>query len=245
MSMYSLEKSITNLYKKYGEDILSGEGKEQVIKLLDANDTTGKAKILLSIAYELQEIKLKHEELESFKSLITFDIENIKDQDVFAYASIRLALALAEQTLIPDGKDELLKYLKGSSNKREDSVRIANAYRTCFNHLSFITEEMFGNNVIMQSVYDYETDNLYFNLLECMRPINGAVKVTVDHPISLMDWEDEAVETLANAWVYLSDNYTPSSTPVDLSEAMSKYLNPSEEEIKKWEEATGETYIRQ
>lgn len=248
MSMFFIEKLVSQLYRRFGDEMLTGKGLEELRAVFDkyksAQDYISCAKIMLCISYELQELKGKDAELEALKSLLDFDVESIKDEHICAYGMINLSLGLATQTKIPASLDAFKLLMDEAYDKYQAALGVANAFKEAYEYFSKVSEDMFDANVIMQSVYDYETDVLYYRLLDFMSPINGAVKTSTDHPMSMMDWEPEAVDSLAQSWTAIyGTHFVQEPAPVHIGEILEEFRNPKPEDIEAWEQATGQKYL--
>ena len=99
--IFDLEKKLLDLYTKFGDDTLVAEDTINYVKSMDEES---KSKLMLLVAYEMQELDKGMTVFRQFLEL--FDSE-FTDETNLAYS--QLAKSIAIQTAIPNDYDDLMK----------------------------------------------------------------------------------------------------------------------------------------
>lgn len=222
--IFDLEKKLLDLYTKFGDDTLVAEDTINYVKSMDEES---KSKLMLLVAYEMQELDKGMTVFRQFLEL--FDSE-FTDETNLAYS--QLAKSIAIQTAIPNGYDDMMKKAIDAVDSREFLTIVIENFKYAFEQLSYVTEDKFGSNVIMQCIYDFETDKVYGLLLQMLRPMYTGVRNSVDHPISLSEWDDKSMSHVVSNWFALMRSYRAPTNDLDVEALSRKYENPSQKDLE-------------
>ena len=190
---YELDNTLDVLFKKYEYGIVDSEEFKEYFASLNY---LSKSKMLLLMAYEIQDEELSEVIFNKFISVynsVFEDTESYNPEDKEFCGNMCMAICLARQCLVPGDVKDLFVLANESPDPK---AYIARAVIECFRDLEKITEDNFGDNIIMRSIYDYETDYLYMKLMSYTKyktPSEGRV---LNHPIVFADSDDRVTDVL-------------------------------------------------
>ena len=193
---YELDNTLDVLFKKYEYGIVDSEEFKEYFASLDY---LAKSKMLLLMAYEIQDEELSEVIFNKFISVYNSVLEDpgsYNPEDKEFCGNMSMAICLARQCLVPSDVKDLFVLANESSDPKAYITRAVKSLIECFRDLEKITEENFGDNIIMRSIYDYETDCLYIKLLSYTKyktPSEGRV---LNHPIVFADSDDRVTDVL-------------------------------------------------
>lgn len=197
-TFFDLDNAAVNLYEKHGESFFDSI---EVKEYFESLDDLEKAKFLLVVSYEMQEIEPGVEQIFKFDSLC-YDFEKhikeSKDIDIFITSSFWLAKSLSRQACVPKTLDDLVEDCKLSSDARSFISNAVDFLLESIDIIGSIEEENFKGSIILRCIYDYETDYLYSILRSYLRPFNSYRKQIVDHPIAFADSDPRSKTILIN-----------------------------------------------
>ncbi len=193
---YELDNTLDVLFKKYEYTIVDSEEFKEYFTSLNY---LSKSKMLLLMAYEIQDEKLSEIIFDKFMSVYNSVFEDIKSynpEDAEFCGNMAMAVCLARQCLVPNYVEDLFFNAHESPDPKAYIERAVKSLIECFRDLEKITEDNFGDNIIMRSIYDYETDYLYAKLLNYTKYKTPSVGRVLNHPIVFADNDDRVSDVL-------------------------------------------------
>ena len=193
---YELDNTLDVLFKKYEYGIVDSEEFKEYFASLNY---LSKSKMLLLMAYEIQDEELSEVIFNKFISVynsVFEDTESYNPEDKEFCGNMCMAICLARQCLVPGDVKDLFVLANESPDPKAYIARAVKSLIECFRDLEKITEDNFGDDIIMRSIYDYETDCLYMKLMSYTKyktPSEGRV---LNHPIVFADSDDRVTDVL-------------------------------------------------
>lgn len=207
MTMHEIDAIVASLYTKYGNMFFESR---ETIEYFASLNSLDKAKFLFIVSYELQELKPGLQYLFMFDQFISqVEYLPVEDENFKLFDGLlKMSKALSKQAVVPNTVEELLDQALEESNPKEYISTAVFYLLAALDDISNLDESVFGNNVILKCIYDYETDVLYRILLNYTGPFDSANKKQLDHPLAFCDRTPDMVEKFSTALHnYMSKDY--------------------------------------